>query len=301
VNFVKAEAVGEYAFREVNHPQAGQVFGVTSAGVFLKAMASGRILFLTEGRRRGPVSINLPGGGLALVRPGDPARLGGGSLALPEAGLVVQVEPGQVWRPPEPEPGVRLDEVGARARLERLAAALLAARPGKGLGWLLSAWVAGSAEVDAVTDPLGIFARVRQVADGLAERDPEKTAEAAAHLLGYGPGLTPSGDDFILGMILIINRWFAREWGAERLGELNRRVVAAAQKATTALSATLIECAAAGQADEALLMAADSLACGAGEEEECVEGLLGWGSNSGIDTLAGMGMVIGPNGFLPGY
>ncbi len=79
------------------------------------------------------------------------------------------------------------------------------------------------------------------------------------------------------------------------MSELNDRVTGAAKKSTTALSATLIECAAEGQADEGLVMAADYLACGVGEEAACVESLLGWGSNSGIDTLAGMAVALTEN------
>jgi hypothetical protein len=92
----------------------------------------------------------------------------------------------------------------------------------------------------------------------------------------------------VLGLLLMLNRWQAEhDWS-----ELNRAVIAAAYQKTTTISANLIECAAAGQADERLIAVVEGIAAGSTAWETCVEHVLGWGSSSGIDALVGMTIAL---------
>ena len=59
----------------------------------------------------------------------------------------------------------------------------------------------------------------------------------------------------------------------------------------TTISANLIECAIDGQGDERLIAAGDSIIVGSTAIDECVAGLLDWGSSSGIDALIGMALA----------
>jgi hypothetical protein len=84
----------------------------------------------------------------------------------------------------------------------------------------------------------------------VAERDPSLAAAAGAELIGRGPGLTPEGDDVVAGAAAVVasGPWpgpLKASWLAALLGaDLRRR--------TTALSATLLELAAAGMGPEPL-------------------------------------------------
>jgi hypothetical protein len=120
---------------------------------------------------------------------------------------------------------------------------------------------------------------------------PQVTANLG-QLLGCGRGLTPSGDDLVLGLLLVANRWGVAGLQGEALARLNAEVVDAARQRTTTLSACLIECAAQGEADERLLAAADYLFSGAGDASKVVDELLTWGASSGLDALVGMAVVI---------
>ncbi len=86
------------------------------------------------------------------------------------------------------------------------------------------------------------------LARALATRDPARAAEVGARLIGRGGGLTPEGDDLLAGAAAVVaaGSWPAKdEWLRALLGEdLRRR--------TTALSATLLELAAAGMGPEPL-------------------------------------------------
>ena len=73
---------------------------------------------------------------------------------------------------------------------------------------------------------------------------------------------------------------------------MNRAVIEAAYRATTTISANLIECAAAGQGDERLITVVDGIATGSASIDECVECVLDWGSSSGIDALVGMAIAV---------
>ena len=105
-------------------------------------------------------------------------------------------------------------------------------------------------------------------------------------LLGNGPGLTPSGDDFITGFLLIRSIM-----SAERAHDIEKQIQLLekqATKKTTALSANLIKYAATGQADERLINCAHWLLVGTGDPYRIKKELLSYGSSSGLDALAGM-------------
>jgi hypothetical protein len=73
---------------------------------------------------------------------------------------------------------------------------------------------------------------------------------------------------------------------------LNREIPARANNLTSALSASLIACAARGQADQRLIDSLDGIVTGSLPPETCVTTLAGWGSSSGLDALAGMALAL---------
>jgi hypothetical protein len=103
-------------------------------------------------------------------------------------------------------------------------------------------------------------------------------------LIGLGPGLTPSGDDF-LGGLMIGLRTMNRIDLADRLARL---VLPEARQATSAISYVHLACAARGVGSEVLhqtlaaLAAWDPIDVG-----PCLEGIGRMGATSGWDALAG--------------
>ncbi len=104
-----------------------------------------------------------------------------------------------------------------------------------------------------------------------------------ARLAGRGPGLTPSGDDFLAGLMLAL---WAR--GGEAARSLCRSMVAVAAPRTTRLSRAFLEAAAEGLADthwHALFHALDI-----NDEvaiEHAAQAVFAFGATSGFDMLAG--------------
>lgn len=109
-------------------------------------------------------------------------------------------------------------------------------------------------------------------------RTPPMTPARAVGLLGRGPGLTPYGDDVLSG-------WLAVRAAARRPDRAVLQAVAGALGRTTTLSATLLRCAARGEAVPEL--AAWLRGVGTPARVDAERALLGVGASSGAGLLAG--------------
>lgn len=122
---------------------------------------------------------------------------------------------------------------------------------------------------------------------------PETFLRACLNLIGCGPGLTPSGDDFLTGFLaahFLSNSSLARQIWQQKMGP---NVVALARTRTTLVSAELLACAVQGRFSEILYKAWRALPnlhtdC---KQNGPVHYLLNWGSSSGTDTI--VGLIIG--------
>ena len=120
-------------------------------------------------------------------------------------------------------------------------------------------------------DPLGAFF------------DSLTLEEAVTALAGWGPGLTPSGDDFLAGLMLSL---WAREGEAAR--PLCVRIAAAAAPRTTRLSGAFLRAAAEGLADERWHALLHTLATGPEAAiARTAQAVLAFGASSGLDMLTG--------------
>ena len=110
-------------------------------------------------------------------------------------------------------------------------------------------------------------------------------ANEAAQLIGLGPGLTPSGDDY-LGGVLVGLRWLGRGAQADSLWRwLGPRL----ESRTSAISAAHLAAAATGQVHEALHEVLDNLAAWqAPDLHPSLARLDAVGHTSGWDALAGV-------------
>ncbi|MBE3038521.1 MAG: DUF2877 domain-containing protein [Chloroflexi bacterium] len=295
---ITAFCAGKTVFKELDPPQGGRVTGITSCGIFLLTDRAG-IIFLSYEAYRGPLTVNL----LDLPPEVPPSLVMGASLALTPGCLSARDGQFELLLPAESgwsSPAAPLEQVSPLpvrlARLHSFCRLALSRKHRAGFAPVLPDLLdwPGAAASPHVWDSL-LAARVQNV---LAlprllqfRAVPQVTANLG-QLLGCGRGLTPSGDDLVLGLLLVANRWGAGGLQDEALARLNAEVVAAARQRTTTLSARLIECAAQGEADERLLAAADYLFSGAGDEGKVLEELLTWGASSGVDALVGMAVVI---------
>jgi len=108
-------------------------------------------------------------------------------------------------------------------------------------------------------------------------------------LLGLGPGLTPSGDDFLGGALIALFR-IGREDLAHRL---YRQIQPDLAQRTGPVSRALIAAAASGEGLESLHAALDAVLTGASESmDQKLGGIDRIGHCSGWDALAGAVTVL---------
>ncbi|MGH3097392.1 MAG: DUF2877 domain-containing protein [Streptosporangiales bacterium] len=112
-------------------------------------------------------------------------------------------------------------------------------------------------------------------------------------MLGYGPGLTPGGDDAVVGLLLGMRAVLP----TERQGEVDRMaadLTRAAVTRTTALSAALLDLAGRGIAARPVVDAVHALAAPPGTEvREAYAALVALGHTSGSDLAAGLLAAVG--------
>lgn len=119
--------------------------------------------------------------------------------------------------------------------------------------------------------------------------DVSKARTCAQKISGLGVGLTPEGDDFIVGAILAA--WIIHP--PEIAGELAENITDTAAPLTTSLSAAWLRSAGRGEAGQVwhdlfgALLSADKMPV-----EESVEKILNVGHTSGADALAGFFSVF---------
>ncbi|MCA9923413.1 MAG: DUF2877 domain-containing protein [Anaerolineales bacterium] len=117
----------------------------------------------------------------------------------------------------------------------------------------------------------------------------DRVRYAVERLAGLGPGLTPAGDDFLMGMMYGL--WATRPEEVARFWA--DVVVKTAVPRTTTLSAAWLKAAARGEAVAAWHELGRWLVRNESEWETAVNAILQTGHSSGADALAGFTAVIG--------
>lgn len=148
-------------------------------------------------------------------------------------------------------------------------------------GGLLPAVCAWLAARPAPSDPLACLAwpALVRLAAATAALDPDDCTSAVRSLLGLGPGLTPAGDDLVVGWV--VGLWTSGRDGRRLAGRVRRALLAAARTRTGALSRAFLAAALDGQAAEPVCAFARC------PDQTRRAALLALGATSGADLLAG--------------
>jgi hypothetical protein len=299
---ISAIYLGETAWRAASAECEARVLGTTSRGVFLLTPPQ-QVVFVSLERYRSPLTINLDRSvdRLRALDSGAAARFSAARLIFPSIECSISLSEAMVWQcpPPAARPRSHAEQL---TTLSAIAAGVLTQRSVTGLAALLPILLAwpdappGPEEQSALLDRLIRLRRAAQADDSLALQT------GLTGLLGQGRGLTPSGDDVVIGLLLMSarslrlkHRTAPAQWvQVSQTGRENmlKHVVASAYERTTTISANLIECAAGGQGDERLITVVDGIIAGSASIDECVAGVLAWGSSSGIDALVGMTIAV---------
>lgn len=201
------------------------------------------------------------------------------------------------WRPPPSPDGAAARPLEVtRLNLRVLRDAIYSCPSREGLVPLLeSVEIVGSLEffLKPRGDSFAERARphVERMMWGLFSRDAEAVEESAAAVTGLGPGLTPSGDDFLCGLIAGIGtgRDLLNVDDGGFFDEVSGRVYAAAVDKTTIFSLNMLREALEGKSPLAVISLVHSLLTkDASETARAARTLVRMGETSGADIAVGV-------------
>lgn len=243
------------------------------------------VALVTSAVGNGPFHVVLAEPALTLdrLRPGDPARYHQGQLQVADVSIDLQHapfwEPKVAW-PDAPMMGTVMADlaeyVSTRARSP----------------WFAT-WKTNSAgPAFPGRWPEVLAERASQAAGnlvaGLAAGDVEWITWEVGGLTGLGPGLTPAGDDFLVGLMAGLWAWpiiLPSGWTADRACQL---IVQVAAHRTTLLSAAWLRHAAAGEFAEPWHDLVQALAnANEADIHRAADRILDAGATSGADAMAG--------------
>jgi hypothetical protein len=212
-------------------------------------------------------------------------------LEIPEAGLSVDFSYSALFRGTVAARTEPASAAQTGSALTALRATVSEHLPKRGLAPLLLGTPAFQPGPDST-----LAARLAQALPRLtqatSERDFGGVIAAARELIGLGPGLTPSGDDFLVGYLAAL--WSRRrEEGMEALLEALPARLAGLLPSANAVSRQMLGDASLGRFPEVLVDAAQSLD-GAGDVGACALRALAIGDCSGADLLCGLLFGYGP-------
>ncbi len=281
-----AQKIGIFADECLKKNHYGEVMGVTSKGIFLK-LTDQSIIFITNSGFGNPLTVNLsPLSTIPSADPGELISLANGEIRFTKSSTLIHACKASHWSskksaqhintPPDPIPA-RNFLITIRSMLEQSTILL--------------------DEVLACFEPFPEHKSPDpeiQIALRALIETPIASSEALIFpfqfFAGRGRGLTPSGDDLLLGWIYALGRWVNDE--STVLSKLHQVCLQTLENRTTAISLSLIKAATRGEIDERLLYAFEMMIGIRAVDIALVRNVLEWGSSSGIEVCAGMGLGI---------
>lgn len=231
--------------------------------------------------QRGPLVLEVEGGLAWLdgVRQGDPVIRCGRWLHV---GQCVQVDLVRLVPWSLPMPHLTPETAGSLA--EAIAHVLRAREPPAGdLAGLVLGRRVGAGWLRSATQ------RVAALYEGLTALNPTRVDEAVQGLVGLGHGLTPSGDDLLVGALAALESLGEHAPRADQAWRLLRRALTRAAARTTTTSRQFMRWAVRGYYGETVR--AVFAAAAQGQKPQlirAIQNLLNVGATSGADTLAGI-------------
>jgi hypothetical protein len=243
----------------------GHVMGKTSHGIYLSTPTRW-LIYCSWERFCSPLTIITEGkvADLELVTAGMKACFDDQQLRIPGAGINLNLDLGNLWVPKNPiEQPLAAEDILERIGILRHKVMNL---KGDGVDF-------AGANLPRILD------------DELLE-------ETLKSQIGVGEGLTPYGDDFVIGCLLACNHYQVTHGEEYNLKYLNQQIVTSAYQQTTRLSANLIELASWGESDERLMNALDYAMGSQDNLDDVAVDLSSWGHSSGMAGLEGIAYRI---------
>lgn len=288
----KCISVGENAFSFLQNESYAKIIGLSSKGIFLKTLGN-HIIFLSSEKFTGPLTINITDltNQKLRFRVGQKVRLSEKLITILNARTIIRID---------------------RSMIRTMAVSSLSCVPIKNCYENLSILIRIALENKKLSNfssflpNLLDFSTLRLSKANYKKQHLEiidliETISAGstigivyqlAKFLGNGSGLTPSGDDLILGVTLLINRWTHILDLPIDVNLFNEKIIGLDFSKTTLLSENLIACATNGRSDERIEAMADAIFLNKKYSNDTILSWMNWGGTSSTDVLLGMGILL---------
>lgn len=258
----------------------GIVHSVFDKAVNLQCAASADLYTLmADGMDDGPntLVVEVPGFQAIGVMVGDDAVAVDGALSI-RGKVTVALTHAAEWRMTAPvrtcgSDALRVRLTAARAHIERYGTrgGMIPAQSGPAISGVTSEMLRHAGD---------------QLLDAVKRQDLAAALTHAGQLIGLGPGLTPSGDDFLVGLLAALN---ATEPLAPAIQDFCAGVVPMSKANTNAISHAAIKMAAQGKVrDSVARLASELLGKHQGQFRPALDDVLRIGSSSGTDIAWGL-------------
>jgi len=297
---IEASSVGRIAYSRLRRQREGIIQGVYRTAINI--LFDGELVSLvSEEVQRGPLNITLklPCGLLNLssfgVKAGDKVRIDDFALKLGERNIV-SFGSASVYSPNQRFKDSILANNEIEANVEVMRGTAIHFGKMAGLGELLSAITPEKAG-DKVRN-LNIFSsfafpRIVRLEHAFQSEKESALKNAVRELIGFGPGLTPSSDDMLAGLVLVCVLYAKNCERAKCVSKLiAQAILKEVQGRTTLLSEEYLKQASSGRGNEPVMrLCAALLTEGPQAVERATMGALEIGETSGTDII--LGIVIG--------
>lgn len=299
----KAETAG-YRVKEILKPEEKAVVeSVFEHAVYLNGGADTLVKLITNEDYVGPASITVLNDGdmdfkSAGIREGAEVILSENLLSIAGDGFSVDLSEAEIWNaPPAPLERRSLEEMNLNTRVLRDVIYTHPSREGL-VPVLESVELLGPMQVFLREQtPPTISERARPYIErlmwGLFSGDLKAAAENAGQILGLGPGLTPSCDDFLAGLIFSLKRGVNILFDDGALSgfidKFSSEIIKSAKNKTTIYSVSYLTEAARGEAPAPAWGLVYAIASkGPDEVAALSRKLIKMGETSGADSAVGI-------------
>jgi hypothetical protein len=295
-----ASSVGCTACLRLGEGEEGTVHGVFDSAINV-FFAGGLVCLVPEFVQDGPLSVTLRVlvGSSKLpclgVRDGDKLKVHDSRLELGDRRLV-SFGSARIYSPRQKfaSPMLANDEIEANLEVVRKTALLFGNTAG--LGELLALF--GPKVARTGGRALNIFAsaavgRIIRLEQAFRSENKKALKDAIRDFIGLGPGLTPSSDDVLSGLVLLCVLYAQNIRGVQRANRLLAQAIAEeARGRTTLVSEEFLRQAALGNGNKPVMRQCEALLTGRQELAELeTKRVLAIGETSGTDIT--LGIVLG--------
>lgn len=287
---IKPSIIGKIAVQQLASSSEFSIRGITSKGIFAY-LNNESIIFLSRESFKGPLIVNLSWTDpiLEQITLESSGKIVNASFVFNNPELQINCSHAKTWSAAALWPPTASNTIlPTKETLINFCRSLLA-KSGNELISSVIQLLDPSIFSPSPADPMHAD-KITQFITGFRELDTNTIEQVAHYFAGRGRGLTPSGDDFLLG--IVYGFFLMQHKLKSKQMQMTEPIVNTVKNRSTLISANLVACASLGEVDERLGTAFYALFNTPDSLDDAILGLLNWGSSSGFDTAAGMVLLM---------